>query len=188
MGLQGKTTLADYAIVKRIHLIYERATRKFRGDLRVWLKWLHFCRTSGSTRQISRVHPPCTSVMKLMLLHCICGFVSPQSCFLVDLTSEHDSSKQTICRSQTCSRLLPSPTLSVMEDVTIATSQSANVRVCCLHALDMAHCPLSFHPTLLMQFSQSRKTQAYMFTGVDKGPTAASCCLWAVELCCCLGV
>lgn len=54
-GLKGKTTLADYAIVRRIHLIYERATRKFRGDLRVWLKWLHFCRSSGSTRQISRV-------------------------------------------------------------------------------------------------------------------------------------
>ena len=58
LGLHGKTTLADYAIVKRTHLIYERATRKFRGDLRVWLIWLHFCRTSGSTRQISRVHPP----------------------------------------------------------------------------------------------------------------------------------
>ncbi|KAL0051659.1 hypothetical protein WJX82_011535 [Trebouxia sp. C0006] len=54
-GLKGKTTLADYAIVRRIHLIYERATRKFRGDLRVWLKWLHFCRSSGSTQQISRV-------------------------------------------------------------------------------------------------------------------------------------
>ncbi len=54
-GLKGKTTLADYAIVRRIHNIYERATRKFRGDLRVWLKWLHFCRSSGSTRQISRV-------------------------------------------------------------------------------------------------------------------------------------
>ncbi|DBA99850.1 hypothetical protein WJX77_002505 [Trebouxia sp. C0004] len=54
-GLKGKTTLADYAIVRRIHLIYERATRKFRGDLRVWLQWLHFCRSSGSTRQISRV-------------------------------------------------------------------------------------------------------------------------------------
>ncbi|KAL3138255.1 hypothetical protein ABBQ32_006073 [Trebouxia sp. C0010 RCD-2024] len=55
LGLQGKTTLADYSIVKRTHLIYERATRKFRGDLRVWLKWLHFCKSSGSTRQISRV-------------------------------------------------------------------------------------------------------------------------------------
>lgn len=59
LGLQGKTTLADYSIVKRIHLIYERATRKFRGDLRVWLKWLHFCKSSGSTRQISRVSPSC---------------------------------------------------------------------------------------------------------------------------------
>lgn len=75
MGLQGKTTLADYAIVKRIHLIFERATRKFRGDLRVWLKWLHFCRTSGSTRQISRVYTPCIPVVRLMLLLCSCGFV-----------------------------------------------------------------------------------------------------------------
>ena len=55
MGIKRQTTLAEYAIVKRIHLIYERATRKFRGDLRIWLKWLHFCRTSGSNRQTSRV-------------------------------------------------------------------------------------------------------------------------------------
>ena len=67
-GLKGKTTLADYAIVRRIHLIYERATRKFRGDLRVWLKWLHFCRSSGSTRQISRVKFPLELLVPLMLL------------------------------------------------------------------------------------------------------------------------
>lgn len=55
MGIKGQTTVGDYAIVRRIHLIYERATRKFRGDLRIWLKWLEFCRTSNSTRQTSRV-------------------------------------------------------------------------------------------------------------------------------------
>ena len=86
MGLQGKTTLADYAIVKRIHLIYERATRKFRGDLRVWLKWLHFCRTSGSTRQISRVYPPCIPVGKTDIAFLHMRF-DPSSCFRLVFTS-----------------------------------------------------------------------------------------------------
>ena len=55
-ALKGKKGLAEHAIVRRIHFIYERATRKFRGDLRLWSAWLDFCKETGSKRKLSQVH------------------------------------------------------------------------------------------------------------------------------------
>ena len=54
-ALKGKKGLAEHAIVRRIHFIYERATRKFRGDLRLWSAWLEFCKETGSKRKLSQV-------------------------------------------------------------------------------------------------------------------------------------
>lgn len=55
-GLAGtKKSLADHALVRRIHFIFERATRKFRGDLALWHAWLRFCKDSRSVRQMSKV-------------------------------------------------------------------------------------------------------------------------------------
>ncbi len=51
----SKKTLADYAIVRRVHFIFERATRKFRSDLSLWTRWLEFCRDSSSSKQLSKV-------------------------------------------------------------------------------------------------------------------------------------
>ena len=60
--LKGKKGLAESAIIRRIHFIYERATRKFRGDLRLWSAWLEFCKASNSKRRLSQVTitPYCT--------------------------------------------------------------------------------------------------------------------------------
>lgn len=55
LGLHGKKSLADSAIVQRCHFIFDRACRRFKGDLRLWLRWLQFCRDSNSPRQMSRV-------------------------------------------------------------------------------------------------------------------------------------
>jgi hypothetical protein len=52
---QTKQTLADYALVKRVHFIFERATRKFKRDLSIWTRWLEFCRATRSNRRLSRV-------------------------------------------------------------------------------------------------------------------------------------
>ena len=54
-GIVGKKTLADYALVRRCHFIFERASRKFPGDRRLWTRWLAFCRDSETPRQTSRV-------------------------------------------------------------------------------------------------------------------------------------
>jgi U3 small nucleolar RNA-associated protein 6 len=56
LGLeQAKQSLADYALVKRVHFIFERAVRKFKRDLGVWTRWLEFCRATRSNRRLSRV-------------------------------------------------------------------------------------------------------------------------------------
>jgi hypothetical protein len=62
-AITGKRSLADYGIVRRIHFIFERATRKFKGELSVWAAWLDFCKASGSSRQVSKV------VTKALKLH-----------------------------------------------------------------------------------------------------------------------
>lgn len=54
-ALRGKKGLAENALIRRIHFIYERATRKFRGDLRLWSAWLDFCKESNSRRKLSQV-------------------------------------------------------------------------------------------------------------------------------------
>ena len=55
LGLHGKKSLADSAIVQRCHFIFDRACRRFKGDLRLWLRWLQFCHDSDSPRQMSKV-------------------------------------------------------------------------------------------------------------------------------------
>lgn len=50
-----KKSLADFAIVRRIHFIFERAVRKFKTDLSLWTAWLEFCRSSNSNRRLGRV-------------------------------------------------------------------------------------------------------------------------------------
>ena len=62
-NIEGKKSLADYGIVRRIHFIFERATRKFKGNLRMWTAWLKFCRDSGSKRQVSK------AVTKALKIH-----------------------------------------------------------------------------------------------------------------------
>jgi U3 small nucleolar RNA-associated protein 6 len=62
-AISGKRSLADYGIVRRIHFIYDRATRKFKGDVTIWMSWLQFCKQSNSKRQVSKV------VTKALKLH-----------------------------------------------------------------------------------------------------------------------
>lgn len=53
--LQGKATLSDHAGKRRIHFIFERASRKFPSDLRIWTMWLSYCRETKSMKRVSTV-------------------------------------------------------------------------------------------------------------------------------------
>ncbi|KAK9828324.1 hypothetical protein WJX74_008746 [Apatococcus lobatus] len=54
-GMAGKHTMSEWAIPRRIHFIYDRALRRFKGDLDLWTRWLQHCRAAGSPRQMSKV-------------------------------------------------------------------------------------------------------------------------------------
>jgi U3 small nucleolar RNA-associated protein 6 len=67
--------MSDFAMVRRIHFIFERAVRKFKTDLGLWTAWLEFCRNSNSNRRLGRVvaralhiHP--TGVLVMGLVTC----------------------------------------------------------------------------------------------------------------------
>ncbi|KAG2432848.1 hypothetical protein HXX76_008581 [Chlamydomonas incerta] len=53
--IKGKKGLAEVGIVRRIHFIFERAGRKFRSDLSLWLRWIEVCKRYKSTKQLSKV-------------------------------------------------------------------------------------------------------------------------------------
>lgn len=54
-NLKWRGSLSDSAITKRIMYIYERALRRFKGDLQLWLKLMEFCRIRGSSRRMQKV-------------------------------------------------------------------------------------------------------------------------------------
>lgn len=54
-GEVWKPSLSDHAGVKRVFFLYNRATRKFRGNLDLWMEYLDFCRLSGAYRHLQKV-------------------------------------------------------------------------------------------------------------------------------------
>lgn len=54
---------SEHSIVRRIHFIYERALRKFKGDLSLWHGYLDFCKSLGSRKMLSR------ALAKALALH-----------------------------------------------------------------------------------------------------------------------
>ena len=72
-GIVGRKTLADYTLVRRCHFVFERASRKFAGDRRLWTRWLAFCRDSETPRQTSRVRPPVNASSASLSLHKGCS-------------------------------------------------------------------------------------------------------------------
>eukprot|EP00449_Zooxanthella_nutricula_P051605 CAMPEP_0198566768 /NCGR_PEP_ID=MMETSP1462-20131121/103790_1 /TAXON_ID=1333877 /ORGANISM="Brandtodinium nutriculum, Strain RCC3387" /LENGTH=264 /DNA_ID=CAMNT_0044297805 /DNA_START=6 /DNA_END=796 /DNA_ORIENTATION=- len=50
-----RRTISDFAGVRRLHGIFDRGTKKFKGDLRMWYQHVDFCLRSGSTKALSRV-------------------------------------------------------------------------------------------------------------------------------------
>jgi U3 small nucleolar RNA-associated protein 6 len=67
--IEGKESIASSCFIRRVHFIFERALRKFKGDLSLWKAWVDYCRESGSGRQASKVlaravqlHPTCSAL------------------------------------------------------------------------------------------------------------------------------
>ena len=76
---------------------------------------------------------------------------------------------------------------SVIADITVPASQCTQALLA--YGQKFASPPLVILPMYsTCAFLHLFPNQGGTFTGIDKGPPAAPCCLWAVELCCCLGV
>jgi hypothetical protein len=50
-----RESAADHGARRRVHFVYERATRRFRRDASLWSSWLDYCRETRSGRRLSRV-------------------------------------------------------------------------------------------------------------------------------------
>lgn len=48
-------SLSDHSGVRRLHIIFNRAVRQFKGDMRMWYQYVDFCLRSGSTKILERV-------------------------------------------------------------------------------------------------------------------------------------
>ena len=46
---------ANAGCIRRCHETFERACRKFKGDLALWMGWLQFCKATQSNRRMSKV-------------------------------------------------------------------------------------------------------------------------------------
>ncbi len=66
-NITGKRSLADFCIARRVHFIFERATRKFRGNLPLWMAWLKHCRNTKSHVQFSKVCFMCGVVVVVVV-------------------------------------------------------------------------------------------------------------------------
>lgn len=56
---KGKNEKHEGYILRRIHFIYERAFRKFWGDLRLWMAYFEFCKKSKANKLMSKALTRC---------------------------------------------------------------------------------------------------------------------------------
>ena len=60
---QEKPTFGDRSIVQHLHFIFQRATKRFPGDIAIWVQYLDFCEHTKSTKQFSK------TVSRVLQLH-----------------------------------------------------------------------------------------------------------------------
>eukprot|EP00128_Syssomonas_multiformis_P009774 Colp12_sorted_trinity150504_noHs@5056 len=49
-----KNYASEYALVRRLHFIFSRALKKFKGDVKLWLQYIEFCKRSESSKLLSK--------------------------------------------------------------------------------------------------------------------------------------
>ncbi|RDD44015.1 U3 small nucleolar RNA-associated protein 6-like protein [Trichoplax sp. H2] len=54
LGIYNKKKTVDFAIINRIHRLYQKALRKFRSDSKLWLEYIAFSKNMGSTKVVSK--------------------------------------------------------------------------------------------------------------------------------------
>lgn len=52
---------SDHAGPRRVHLIFDRALRRFKSDPALWLQWVDFSLRTGSTKALGKIFPKCVA-------------------------------------------------------------------------------------------------------------------------------
>jgi U3 small nucleolar RNA-associated protein 6 len=50
-----KQSISDYAGNRRIFFIFERALRKFKGDLSLWLQYIEFAKANSANKTLGKI-------------------------------------------------------------------------------------------------------------------------------------
>ncbi|KAG5519911.1 hypothetical protein PMAC_000188 [Pneumocystis sp. 'macacae'] len=50
-----KPTISDWGGVRRIFFIFERATKKFHGDIDLWFQYIHYAQHEKSTKVLGKI-------------------------------------------------------------------------------------------------------------------------------------
>lgn len=58
-GIKKKNAVSDNAGLRRIFFTFDRAVRRFPGDVKLWLQYVDFCKLSKSYRAVGRVYGRC---------------------------------------------------------------------------------------------------------------------------------
>ncbi|CAO3681564.1 unnamed protein product [Umbelopsis ramanniana] len=51
----AKQSLSDYAGTRRIFFVFERALRKFNGDISLWLQYIEFAKANGANKTLGKI-------------------------------------------------------------------------------------------------------------------------------------
>ena len=54
---QASKGVSDHAGMRRVHLIFDRALRRFHADTALWLQYMSFCARTRSTKTLARLFP-----------------------------------------------------------------------------------------------------------------------------------
>ena len=52
---KGPPSVSDYALVRRQFQIFERALKKFKGDVGLWLQYIHVAKKEGARALVGRI-------------------------------------------------------------------------------------------------------------------------------------
>ena len=48
-------SVSDYAIVKRVFQVFERAVKKFKGDVRLWMEYIRVAEKVGARSLVGKI-------------------------------------------------------------------------------------------------------------------------------------
>jgi hypothetical protein len=55
LGAEKGKAAAKFSCVKHIHFIFDRAVKKFRGDIALWLEWIDYAKSEQSSKVLSKI-------------------------------------------------------------------------------------------------------------------------------------